>query len=535
MLAVTREEIKKLDEWAISELGIPRLVLMENAGRGVVSAVFSEIEKPRNVCVVCGTGNNGGDGFVVARVLAAANVDVTVFILSTRSVIKDESKLNLNILEKMSIPVLEMTDGSSAEKLASALKNCDVIVDAIFGVGFRGSVDGIFAKAIDLINSSKKVVVSVDIPSGLDADTGSVGDHCVNARITATFTYPKRGMFPYPAMDHVGKLKIIDIGIPQINPLNPGIPATKQKVEPRSAGTHEIKIITPDFVAGKIPARSISAHKGTCGTVLIIASSPGMTGACTLAARSALRVGAGLVRVGVPESLAQEIDSQFSEMITVALPETKNKTLSPGALNKILDLYRTSDCVAIGPGLSTDKETAALAKAFLKALSKENRKVPVVIDADALNAISDELALIRDSKTPIILTPHPGEMARLAGTTAAAIQSDREGQAKTLAKKVDAVVVLKGARTLVAMPDGRLSLNMTGNPGMASAGMGDVLTGAIAGLIAQGLTAEDAALSGVFLHGMSGDVVSALKGEHGIIASDLVEALPYVIRSILRR
>jgi len=538
MIIATADQMKKLDEWAISEAGIPRLLLMENAGSAVASNIASAFGKVRNCVILAGKGGNGGDGFVVARRLFASGSTVEVFLLASASELSGETKTNFDILQKLCIKVSEVLDPSSLITLENSLKKCDVAVDAIFGIGFSGEVSGIAAQAIDLINNSKKRVtekklykiVSVDIPSGLNADSGDFGGHCVKADLTVTFTYPKKGLLQFPSMDMVGKLVISDIGIPMTNPLDP-----VKKDVPGSAQIKwgELDVITPEYVANKIPQRNVSAHKGTSGEVFIIAGSLGMMGAAAMAARSALRVGAGLVRVGIPESLAVSFNSMVPEAIVIPLAQTKEGSISENALEKIIVFYKNSDAVAIGPGLSANKETMQVILDFIKKASKEGKGVPIVADADAINAISLDPAVMKVAKN-LILTPHPGEMSRLVKMTVDEVQNKRVEVAKDLSLKSSSIVVLKGARTVVASPEGKILINLTGNPGMASAGMGDVLTGAIAGLLSQGLSAFDAASCGVFLHGMAGDVVSSLKGEHGISAGDLIEALPYVIKSTLQ-
>ena len=535
MRPVSKDEIRKLDEWAIKELGIPRIILMENAGRGVAHALSLEVPNLKSVCIIVGKGNNGGDGIVSARHLFTGGVYAQIFLLAKKSDLDGEPRTNLDIAEKMGIPVVELLDEASLQKLGAALSSCDAVVDAIFGVGFQGGAEGIFAKAIDLINSTKRdlvsskpyYVVSVDIPSGMDADTGSIGGHCVEADLTITFTFPKNGMFTTPAIDYVGKLTIIDIGIPREAPLH-------RRQESPKKGMLDFDIITGDLVASKMPSRKMSANKGDNGEVLLIASSLGMTGAAVMAAKSALRVGAGLVRIGVPESLASFVNSQCAEAITIPLPETAQKTLSRKGLDRILSFYERANVLAIGPGLSTSPETVQLIQELIRAIGESGKKIPVVIDADGLNAVAFDTSILRAAGTSMVLTPHPGEMSRLTGISVDDIQARRPQTAKDAAKKFGAVVVLKGARTVISNPDGEIFVNLTGNPAMASAGMGDVLTGAISGLIAQGISAWDAAISGVYIHGMAGDVVSSLKGDRGILATDLIDVLPYVIRSIIR-
>ena len=536
MYPVNRSEMKKLDDLAIKEAGIPCLLCMENAGKAVSQYLVTSLPKAKNCVVVCGKGNNGGDGLVAARHLFAQGLSVSVFLLCKETEIHSDAKTNLDIIRRLKIQIEQVVDSAGIMKLREALRQADAVIDAIFGIGFQGAAEGIFAEAIDLINGIKQeknyFVLSVDIPSGLDADSGEVGSHCVRANTTVTFTYPKRGMLLYPAIDLVGKLSIVDIGIPKANPLAKGQEAPQAAEKTTKIDGSEI--ITPALVKSKIPPRLQSAHKGTTGTVFVLAGSIGMSGAAVMTSRSALRVGAGLVKAGVPKSIRPEVAAGASELITVALSETADGTLALKALDKVMDNYRKCDSMIVGPGLSTNTDTSKLVKALLNRIKAETNKVPVVVDADALNCISDDPSILRSLGDNVIVTPHPGEMARLTRSTAEAVQKDRAGLAGRFAKDFGVTVVLKGARTVVAASDGRTFINLTGNPGMASAGMGDVLAGAIAGFIAQKMSVLDAALCGVFVHGMAGDVISSLKGEHGIIAGDIIETLPYVIRSILQ-
>jgi hydroxyethylthiazole kinase-like uncharacterized protein yjeF len=536
MIVVTAEDIKKLDDWAIREKGIPDILLMENAGRSVAQYAISAAPKMARACVIAGTGNNGGDGFVAARHLFAHGVNVNVHLLGGRSQITASAKTNLEILEKLQVPVIDITEDKHLEQLAKDLKNADVVIDAIFGVSFHGEVDGLNARAIDLINSSKidssngrpYFVVAVDIPSGVDPDSGACGAHSVNADMTVTFTYVKKGLVSYPAIDKVGKLVITDIGIPKFNPLEPKTsgPIAQQNIK-------DINIITPDLIAAKLPPRSRSANKGACGEVVIIAGSYGMSGAAMLAGKAALRIGAGLVRLCVPKSIAVAVDAELPEVITVAMAETGEGTISGKALEKAVKLCLGADAVAIGPGLTTAKETSRFILGILASYKKLGIKAPLIIDADALNSIAQDPTVLDGISADIIVTPHPGEMSRLTGLDIDQIQNSRVEMAKKFSSDHDVVTVLKGARTIVASPKGETRLNITGNPAMATAGMGDVLTGVIAGLAAQGMDAFNAAASGAFIHGMAGDVSAALKGDRGIIASDVCEALPFVLKTIL--
>lgn len=529
MRVLGREEMQKLDSWAIKELGIPRIALMENAGRKVSEITLQEVKKAKSAAIICGKGGNGGDGLVSARFLRNAGVNVSVFLLCKKEELKDEQKTNLLIAQKMEIPILEIKADQDLKILKDFLFKTDVVIDAIFGIGFTGKASGIITKAIDLVNKTKaevkdKVpyfVTSVDIPSGIDASTGAAEGVAIKADLTVTLAFPKAGLFSYPGNLTSGKIVIVDIGIPKINPLNPTPPTKKE--EKRKV----LQVTDIDFVSRSIPQRPPDAHKGTFGEVFILAGSPGMTGAAVLCGKGALRVGAGLVKIAVPQPLQESVDLQCAEIITIGLPDEPAE-----ALKIIIKSAKKSNVISIGPGLSTQPMIQSLVKEFINTFKKEDR--PIIIDADGLNAISDDPSILSGSKAKIILTPHPGEMSRLAKVSAEEIAKDRTGIALKLAKELKVTVVLKGAKTVIADSDGRLFINPTGNPGMASAGVGDILTGAIGGFIAQGALPFDAAIMGVYVHGMTGDIVARIKGEHGMIASDIVDSLPYTIESILR-
>jgi len=528
MLAVTKEEMARLDRWTIEEVGIPEIVLMENAGRAVSEQVMSSARGTRVATVVCGKGNNGGDGLVAARYLYERGVDARVFLLAEESKISGSAGSNLAVLKKMGIEVREVADEAGLKELQSSLKESDVAVDAVFGIGFSGQIEGIPASAVDLINDSRpRRIVSVDVPSGINSDTGEADSRAVRADVTVTFAYPKVGLLKHPASELAGRLVTADIGIPKENPLHP------KKAKAKKPHDSATTVITPEFVSSRIPVRPASAHKGTCGSVLIVAGSPGMTGAALLTSKAALRSGAGLVRACVPKSQAAVADAALPEMITVGLPETGSGTLSDKALKDIMALYGKCDCLALGPGLSTQKGTVSLVRKLLKDIAGSRHVKPMVIDADALNAIADDISVLGALSHNAVITPHPGEMARIAGISVDEVQRSREDLAKKLSRNYGIIVVLKGSKTVVAKP-GSSVINLTGNPGMAQAGMGDALTGAIAGFLAQGMKPFDASCAGVFVHGMAGDVVSSIKGDRGFMASDLIDAIPYVMNSIMR-
>jgi len=509
---VTATEMNAVDRIAIQDFGIPGVVLMENAGLRVVEVITRLLGNPtgKTVVVFAGKGNNGGDGFVVARHLHNRGTKVQVFLDAERDKISGDALINLNIWEKMGQKVFPLHKNINLVRLA--LVNADLVVDALYGTGFRGSVREHMVPVIEAINASGKPVVAVDVPSGLEADSGKVHGPCVRADYTVTFALPKLGLVLAPGSEYVGKLEVADISIPS---------AAVANIDSRRF------YLTEQLVKEWWPNRPSLAHKGNFGRVLIIAGSRGMSGAAVLAALAAIRSGAGLVTLGVPASIHDIAEAKLTEVMTFPLPETDRGTLSRTALDEVLDRSRNADVLAIGPGLGNNADVAALVKETLLRV-----EIPCVLDADALNAMSGRTELFRVVKSDLILTPHPGEMSRLTGLSINQVQDNRLETVTKKATEWHAVVVLKGAGTIVAGPDGTLYVNGTGNPGMASGGTGDVLTGVIAGLAAQGLPSLHATAAGVFLHGLAGDAAASEKGMTGMLAGDLLEKLPKIYKRL---
>ena len=516
MLVVTAKQMQEMDRYTIEEFGIPGRVLMENAGRGAVD-FFMETCGPTpdsRVAVVAGRGNNGGDGWVMARYLMEKQIPVTVFLLSARDRVAGDARSNMDLVEKLlptfpDCAVVEIPDAAALARERNRLKHHDLFVDAIFGTGLNSEVRGVFKTVIQCINQTKKPVFAVDIPSGLHADTGAVCGVCIQAKATATFAFAKTGHILYPGNLFTGKLQVIDIGIP-------GFAARKQDLG--------FQVLEKQTIAPLFPPRPFNSHKGTFGHLLILAGSAGKTGAAALCATAAKRIGTGLVTLGVPESIHAAMEPMVVEPMTVPLPETASGTLSSDGLDRILALAADRQALALGPGLGTDPKTRDLVKSLVK-----DCPLPVVMDADAITCMAGCPDLFTARKSPAILTPHPGEMARLAGITPAQVQADRPGVAKKTARKYQVILVLKGAQTLIALPDGRIFLCTAGNPGMATGGMGDVLTGMIAGLAAQRFSLENAAAAGVFIHGLCGDILADTFGGFGFLASDMVQTIPQAI------
>jgi NAD(P)H-hydrate epimerase len=511
MKLVTAAQMRELDRQAITDYGIPGLILMENAGLKVVEVVCALLRgvRDKNVCIFAGRGNNGGDGLVVARHLFNRGARVKVFFLANPEEMTGDARTNLNIWRKIGQEVYVLKEDSFFE---SFLEDSALIVDAIFGTGFQGVAREPAAGAIKAINASKKPVVAVDIPSGLEADTGFARGPCVQATCTVTFGLPKLGLVQEPGASYTGRLHVADISIPNF----------------LFAAEHlKRHLLSREMVAGWFSLRSPAVHKGDCGRVLVVAGAKGMTGAACLAAEGAARAGAGLVTLAVPAGLQELVAAKLTEVMTVGLPATSQQTLSKEACRDVLALAQRVDVIALGPGLTTHPETVAFVRALLPFLS-----VPCVLDADGLNCLAGHPELLKSISAPLVITPHPGELARLFGRTIGEIQQDRIGVAEQAAQEWGVVVLLKGAKTVVASPEGTVYLNPTGNPGMATGGSGDVLTGVVAGFVAQGLNVLAGAAAGAFLHGLAGDRAARRKGIRGLLARDLLAFLPAVIKDV---
>ncbi len=510
MKLATVAEMRELDRRTIEEFGIPGIVLMENAGRAAASAIVHEWGpvKGRRYVIFCGKGNNGGDGLVIARRLHNMGANVSARLFSDN--MKGDAGINLNASRKMGIDTTPVSPDLSEE--SALVAHADAVIDAIFGTGLSNEIGEPYARVINMINSRARRVASIDIPSGVNSDDGRIMGNAVHADMTVTFGLPKRGLYLYPGAQAAGRIKTVEIGIP------------KAAIDEAAIGAN---LLTASHVRGLLPKREPDSHKGTYGHLLIVAGSAGKTGAAVLAAHAALRSGTGLVTLAVPESLNDIFEEKLTEEMTVPLPETDERSLSYAALDGLLELLEGKTAVAIGPGISRNADTARLIRDLLPKLN-----IPAVLDADALNILSEDETPLDGMTVPVILTPHPGEAGRLIGVPAVDVQMDRPGSATSLAKAHNCTVVLKGARTLVASPDGSFYVNPTGNPGMATAGTGDVLAGVISSFLAQGLQARDAALLGVYAHGLAGDKAIGGKGYAGLIAGDLIEALPQAIGEI---
>lgn len=516
MRILSAEAMREVDRAAIEVLGIPSLVLMENAAIGVADAIGEVYEEAESAAIFCGPGNNGGDGLAVARHLAIRGYDVLVFLVTGGKDLRGDAKTQLGICRKQELAIHEI---ASEEDVVDALleaREHDVIVDALFGTGLARPLEDLFAVLVDGLNELPVPVVAVDLPSGLNGSQAKpLGPH-VHADLTVTFAAPKVAhVFP-PAADAVGDLVVTDLGIP---------PELVEQVEEEEG---ELHLLSAEELADRLPEREAASHKGDYGHVLLVAGSPGKAGAAVLAARAAVRGGAGLVTAAVPEPVLNVVDLGSIESMTLPLPAAESGQIARAALDEVVAAAEGKAALAMGPGLGQDPETAETVRRLALAVP-----LPLVLDADAINAFaghrSRELAK-REAET--VLTPHPGELGRVLSIPSSEVQADRVAAARRAAAETGTVVVLKGNRTLIAIPDGTVYINPTGNPGMATGGTGDVLTGLIAALLGQGLEALEAACLGVYLHGLAGDLAAEAKGQASLAAGDLLDFLPAAFKAL---
>jgi ADP-dependent NAD(P)H-hydrate dehydratase / NAD(P)H-hydrate epimerase len=519
---VTAEQMRGLDLKASREFGIPSIVLMENAARSVCEVIedyFQEEEckcqgmRDLKVLIFCGKGSNGGDGLAVARLLANRGCRVSVVLLGAGTELRGDSKINYDILKHSEVICTSAISARQVDRCLSDLGDPDVIVDAIFGTGFKGKPAGLFAHAIEKINESDALVVAVDIPSGVQADDGRVEGVAVQADATVSMALLKRGHALFPGKEYCGDVWIGDIGVPQGQLAKGG----------------DTFLLDADDVRRILPVRPADGHKGTFGTALTIAGSPGYTGAASLAAAAALRVGCGLSKVAVPQGSLGVVESTVREVVKFGLPQTPAGAFRAEALPRVRELLVATDVLALGPGMGTLPETRDFELKLLREI-----KIPVVIDADGINNLAQHTEILETLKAPVVMTPHPGELSRLVGLPPQQINDDRIEVCRRYAEEFGVVLIIKGAPTVVASPENVVWVNPTGNSGLGSGGTGDVLTGMIAGLIAQGLPALDAAQVGVYLHGLAADLAAEDKTEYSLMAGDLLEYIPEAIKALTR-
>lgn len=515
MKVVTAEEMRSIDEKTIKKYGIPGSTLMERAGLAAAIKIRELFDK-KKVIVLSGGGNNGADGIVIARNLFNWGWNVKVLLMAREDKLSPDCLMQYRIARKVGVP-FEFRTTLTDKDLHGA-----VVVDALLGTGINKPVSFPLSDVIALLNRTDVRVVSVDIPSGISSDDGQVKGETVLADYTITFGLPKRGHLLYPGAEHTGQLFIEDIGFPQ------------ELLRSELLKTQTIEQADASFL---LPERTRYSHKGDYGHVLIIAGSKGKTGAALMAAKACLRTGAGMITIGVPETLMNVFQERVTEEMVLPLPDNGHGILSEDASVNILDfLNKKADVLAIGPGISSGPGITKILKTLLMSAT-----TPMVLDADAINSISGHTDVLSKAKAPVILTPHTGEMARLLGKglekdkgmTAnewnelkKTIERDRVNTAATFSKETGTCLILKGVPTIVSEPEGRILINTTGNSGMATAGSGDVLTGIVAAFLAQGLNPSDASILGVYIHGLAGDIAAAEKGLHSLIATDIIEKLP---------
>jgi NAD(P)H-hydrate epimerase len=504
MKLVTAEEMRRIDAITIQERNITGLELMERAGESVAETILAEYQ-PRCVGIVTGKGNNAGDGLVAARILAQNHVRVRVIMLIESQNLSDAGRANFERLPEG----VEILDRHSVPLMASAFEECDVIVDAILGTGATGPVRGSFGEAVAVMNSLETPVVAIDIPSGLNPDTGLAEGSCVIADLTVTMGLPKRGLVLGQGPEFCGEVVVADVGFPEDLLQNPEL---------------KLHAIDESDVSDALPTRPFDGHKGIFGSLLVIAGQDGMSGAAYLTTASALRSGCGMVYAAFPSDVSHVLAGRLVEAVKIPIPGGGGHYLAHDSWDSFEPYFGKADAIALGPGIGTRPETARLVDELVCL------DIPMVLDADALNCLGTKVEYLSKRPAPTVLTPHPGEMGRLLGISAGEVQERRIETALKLAQDARVVVVLKGSRSIVAAPDGRAFVNSTGNNGMAKGGSGDVLTGLIGGLLAQGCSALSAACAGVFLHGLAGDLAREELGARGMTAGDILRHMPEALK-----
>ena len=497
MKILTAEQMKRIDRRATERFGIPSIVLMENAATAVVDAIFAHYPQCDRVAVICGVGANGGDGFAVARHLENRGVVPVILIAGDRAKYAGDALTNLTICERLGIPMYDA--GTSVDEALAHAADADVIVDAIFGTGLNRAPEGIYAELIREIAELRLPVVAVDLPSGANASSPVPFEPCLNAEVTVTFAAPKLCHVFEPAASYCGEVIVADISIPEA------------AIEDENV---TLALITPRDLQPLVAPRLSSTHKGTYGHLAVIAGSPGRGGAAVMCARGAIRTGAGLVTVMTDAETAKLVHAGSIESMTY----------SGDDLAAFLD---KKSAVLIGPGLADDEASYTRVRELIASID-----LPAIIDASALNAFASRANELNPHKRPRVITPHPGELARLLGRTTKEINDDRISAAREAARITNCVAVLKGFQTLIADPEGQVRVNPTGNPGMASGGMGDVLAGIIGALLAREVDPFEAAFCGVYLHGLAGDILKDELGDTGLAATDLAERVPLAIQRL---
>ncbi len=507
-LLATADVMREIDRTAIEDYGVPGAVLMENAGAGTAKAILQHWPDVQRVAIIAGSGNNGGDGYVIARHLINNGVEAVTYMPADREKIRGDARINLDVLGKMNTLILDVHSEKDIGLFREALHDYDLVVDAMLGTGLKKDLKGLYRECVEVINAARLPVCAADIPSGLSSDTGKPMGEAVRADMTCTYGLLKIGQVIYPGAEYVGDLVLVDIGLPR-------------EVVEQLGGSN--RLLMKEYVAGLLPARLTRSHKGDFGHLLVVAASPGKTGAAAMCADAAVRSGAGLVTAAVPASLNPILEAKLTEAMTLPVADGGSGYITPDAWKDINRALERANALAVGPGLAAESGTREL---FFKLLAESD--LPTVIDADGLNILATDVDALKPVGSRVVLTPHPGEMARLLNTSTKEVQADRIGAARGLAERTGAVVLLKGARSIIAAPDGVIAVNPTGNPGMASGGTGDVLTGIIGALLAQGVEPFDAACAGAWIHGRAGDICAQDLGQISMMAGDMIDALPEV-------
>jgi NAD(P)H-hydrate epimerase len=511
MKVSTVDQMRGLDSAAAGKYGVDHHLLMENAGHSAYYVILREMGvRGRRFVVVAGVGNNGGDALVVARKLHSSGGSVRAFVVGDPSGYAGPALQNYEIASKIGIKLSTITGEAQLEELRSSLAWCDAVVDGLFGTGLSRDIAGIHRSVIDEINAAGRTVFSVDIPSGIGGNDGRVYGAAVRATYTITFGLPKLGNVLYPGYYYGGKLFVSHISFPPELQDSPDI-RTELNEPP------------------ELPWRPPWGHKGTFGKLLAVAGARNYYGAPYFSSLSFLKAGGGYSRLAAPRSVIPFIAARASEVVYLPMDETDSGALASSNVARVLELIDQYeiDVVVLGPGISLDQEAQSLARALAPEVER-----PLILDGDGLTAISSDPSILRPRGKPTVLTPHPGEMARLLGISIGEVESNRVETARRAAKDLNSYVVLKGAHSIVAYPDGRAFINMSGNSGMGTAGSGDVLTGTIAAMIGLGLNVGDAVRAGVFIHGLSGDLAAAAKGEDGITAEDVLQWLPAATKAM---
>lgn len=516
MFALTAQQAMEVDRRTIQEVGLPGLVLMENAGRAVVRLIETAFATHlgRGVAVVVGRGNNGGDGLVVARTLASRGVAVRVVSLGTRTQARGDAAVQWSLLQHVAadqVEVIEVDAAVDLARAAAAISQAGVCVDALFGTGLERPIEGLAARVVALLNDATAPVIAVDIASGVHGSTGHVLGCAVRAAVTVCAGALKRGALIHPGAAHCGRLHVAEIGFP---------PSLIESV------CDGVEVTTPTVIGSWLPARELSAHKRSVGRVSIVAGAAGMAGAAVIVTRAALRAGAGLATLAHPRSIGGFPEGLLPEALTRRVEDEGEGAFGASSLKGLVEAISGADAVAVGPGVGRSPATLQVLAALIDIV-----EVPMVVDADGLRA----LPLASTSRPDRVLTPHANEMAVLMGEAVEAVVRGPVEVARACAQRHGCVVVLKGHRTVVAAPDGRVRINVTGNPGMASGGMGDALTGVIASLLAQGVASFEAAVAGVFAHGHAGDRLAARRARVGWLASDVADEMPHAFDDIRTR